>query len=309
MQRRNEGYDLSISADCFVVMGFAAYAKATGSREDWEFAKKLGESVWERYQSGYYRSLPYPVSERYRPHAKPMILTNVCCELYKAAVMFDMGYASELLKKIEICHREVFEVFVDEKFLLHEFKYTDGDFPKNIFGQHINPGHTLEDMWFQMEAADLLGDHRNDKMMETITMETLQLGWDNDFGGIYHFIPCDGFPTKYDIGDAKDEPQLQLVLDDWESKLWWVHSEALYTTRLMYDRTGNKVFEEWFEKIFDYVYETFPNPNREIREWIQIRTREGKPQEKVVALPVKDPYHIIRNVVLIIELLEKERGK
>ena len=44
-------------------------------------------------------------------------------------------------------------------------------------------------------------------------------------------------------------------------------------------------------------------------EWIQIRTREGKPQEKVVALPVKDPYHIIRNVILIIELLEKRRER
>ena len=42
-----------------------------------------------------------------------------------------------------------------------------------------------------------------------------------------------------------------------------------------------------------------------MREWIQIRTREGYPQEKVVALPVKDPYHIIRNVILIIELLEE----
>ena len=33
---------------------------------------------------------------------------------------------------------------------------------------------------------------------------------------------------------------------------------------------------------------------------------EGKPQEKVVALPVKDPYHIIRNVLFIIELLERQ---
>ena len=27
------------------------------------------------------------------------------------------------------------------------------------------------------------------------------------------------------------------------------------------------------------------------------------PQEKVVALPVKDPYHIVRNLLLILELL------
>ena len=74
----------------------------------------------------------------------------------------------------------------------------------------------------------------------------------------------------------------------------------------MYCRTGDEAFLTLFEKVFDYTYKTFPNPDRSIREWIQIRTREGKPQEKVVALPVKDPYHIIRNVMMIIELLEKQ---
>ena len=64
-----------------------------------------------------------------------------------------------------------------------------------------------------------------------------------------------------------------------------------------------------FKKVFDYTYRTFPNPDRTVREWIQIRTREGLPQEKVVALPVKDPYHIIRNVILIIELLEERAVK
>ena len=35
----------------------------------------------------------------------------------------------------------------------------------------------------------------------------------------------------------------------------------------------------------------------------KILTREGKPQDKVVALPVKDPYHITRNLLLLVELL------
>ena len=100
---------------------------------------------------------------------------------------------------------------------------------------------------------------------------------------------------------------MKLVLDDWGSKLWWVHSEALYTTLLMFLETGDHTFEALFQKVFDYTYATFPNPDRNIREWIQIRTRQGRPQEKVVALPVKDPYHIIRNVILIIELLERQK--
>ena len=129
------------------------------------------------------------------------------------------------------------------------------------------------------------------------------LGWDEQFGGLYHFIPCDGLDTRYSPGDAENEPQMPLVLDDWGSKLWWVHSEAMYTTLLMYCRTNRALFLSLFEQVFDYTYRTFPNPDPGIREWIQIRTREGAPQEKVVALPVKDPYHIVRNVLLMVELL------
>ena len=300
----HEGYDLSIFADCFVVMGFAAYSVAAKDSEAWNFAKKLGNSVWVRYQSGNYRSMPYPVSAAYREHAKPMILTNVCCELYRAARQYDPEYEKVLLERMDQCQREVFEVFRDEQHLVHEFRYADGDFPPHLFGQHINPGHTLEDMWFQLEASDILGTKRYDEQIAEIVRQTMRLGWDTEFGGIYHFVPCDGIDTKYTAGEAADEPQMQLVLDDWGSKLWWVHSEAMYTTLLMYFRTEDSAFLDLFQKVFDYTYRTFPNPNPDIREWIQIRTRDGKPQTKVVALPVKDPYHIIRNVILMIELLE-----
>ena len=63
-------------------------------------------------------------------------------------------------------------------------------------------------------------------------------------------------------------------------------------------------FSGLFEKIYDYTMKVFPNPDKTVGEWIQIRKRDGSPQDKVVALPVKDPYHIIRNIILLIELLE-----
>ena len=305
-----EELDMSIFADCFVVMGFAAYAVATGDAESWKFAKALGDSVWERYQSGNYRTLPYPLSPKYVAHSKPMILTNVCCELYKAARKFDPAEAEAQKVRIAKCHREVFEIFADENDLVHEFILTNGDFSADLFGQHVNPGHVIEDMWFQLEAADILDDFCNVERIRRIAKNTLQIGWDKKYGGFYHFVKVNGEEgMKGDLGDAADEPQMQLVLDDWGSKLWWVHSEALYTTLLLYDRTCDAEFLVWFEKIFQYVFETFPNPDKTVGEWIQIRTREGKRQEKVVALPVKDPYHIIRNVILIIELLEKRRER
>ena len=302
----HEGYDLSISADCFVVMGFAAYARATGDRAAWDFAKALGESVFLRYESGNCRSLPYPVPKGYRSHAKPMILTNVFCELYRAAEVLEPAFLPLLRQRIEVQQREVFDVFRDGEGLVHEFTLSDGTFASNLFGQHINPGHTLEDMWFQWEAADILGtDARKAAIRETV-LRTMELGWDEEWGGLFHFVPCDGLDTAFPVGALEEEPQMKLVLDDFGSKLWWVHSEALYTTLLLYLETGEEAFRLWFDRAFDYTFQTFPNPDQSIGEWIQIRTRRGEPQDKVVALPVKDPYHIIRNLILIIELLERK---
>ena len=72
---------------------------------------------------------------------------------------------------------------------------------------------------------------------------------------------------------------------------------------------ANQAFLDWHDKLFDYTFATFPNPDPEIREWIQIRQRDGTPQDKVVALPVKDPYHIARNLILILELLYRMPGR
>lgn len=105
-----------------------------------------------------------------------------------------------------------------------------------------------------------------------------------------------------------DEPMTR-QLSGWDDKLWWVHSEALYTTLLCYARSGDPGFLDWHDRIFAYTFRTFPNPDPEVREWIQIRRRDGSPQEKTVALPVKDPYHIARNLVLLLELLYQQSAK
>jgi N-acylglucosamine 2-epimerase len=86
-------------------------------------------------------------------------------------------------------------------------------------------------------------------------------------------------------------------------KLWWPHSEALYTTLLFYVLTEDEKWLNYYKQMDHYIFNTFPNEDKQIGEWIQIRNREGNPEEKVVALPVKDPFHIIRNFVCIIRLL------
>jgi N-acylglucosamine 2-epimerase len=52
-------------------------------------------------------------------------------------------------------------------------------------------------------------------------------------------------------------------------------------------------------RLTDYTLDTFPDP--EGAEWLQVRDRAGRPLDRVVALPVKDPFHIARALLLALE--------
>lgn len=95
----------------------------------------------------------------------------------------------------------------------------------------------------------------------------------------------------------------QLILNTWDSKLWWTHSETLYASLLAYAVSGDPEFLELYRMTYEYAFRTFPNPDRAVGEWIQICDRAGRPESKNVALPVKDPYHLTRAFLMIVELL------
>ncbi len=92
----------------------------------------------------------------------------------------------------------------------------------------------------------------------------------------------------------------------WDTKLWWPHAEALYTMLLLGLRTGRNDIMERHERLHAYVMATFPAGAG--CEWIQIRDRAGKPLDQTVALPVKDPFHIARALLLSMELLAASSG-
>lgn len=297
--------DMSIYADCFVIAGLSMYAFASKKQEPYQFAKKLYESAVDRIRSNAFRTLPYPLSERFRAHGIPMIFSNVTRELYRAAETLDSTYCTSLQENLAGFASDILEHFVDAEGILHEILTSDNRFFPQVLGQHMNPGHTIEDVWFLFDAADLCNKPEWEAKILTVASNALNNGWDSQYGGLLHFTGIHGGrPSGSDEGVA-DEPMTR-QLAGWDDKLWWVHSEALYTTLLCYFRSGDLSFLNWHDRIFEYTFRTFPNTDPDIGEWIQIRGRDGAPQEKTVALPVKDPYHIARNLVLILELLTKQ---
>lgn len=303
---KEEIYDASIYADCFVIIGFAKYAQAAGREEELLFARDLFASVLKRIDEKNYHVLPYVRPEGRKMHGIPMITLNTACELYEAAAALGRTEEAEAFREvISQQYDEIMLHFRDEKGLIHEIVTEENEFTDDLLGRHINPGHTIEDLWFLYEGGLIAGKENLHELLSQTLLETFERGWDAEFGGVALYADQDGGKPIGSVAprDAQQDMVLRL-LNNWDSKLFWVHSESLYTALLLWKVTGRREIGEIYEKIRSYTFSVFPNPNKEIGEWIQVRMRDGSPDEKLVGLPVKDPFHVPRNLIKIIELFD-----
>lgn len=292
-------YDASIYADCFALIGMSMYVKVMGCQEKYPVVEALYRSIRARVERNDYLTQPYPIPEGFCTHGIPMILLNSVHEYIRMkqslglAVQEDVAYARS---KLEFILTELY----DGNGHIFEYKKIGADAPLTVLERHLKPGHTLEDAWFWVEFLEEFGGLQEHlPKIEKIVRDTFAIGWDEEQGGIFCFVDYQGGRPR---GERFGGAQEQLILDTWDTKLWWVHSELLYLFLKMYQVTGNEAYLDDYQKSADYAFAVFPN--RETGEWIQIRRRDGTPEDKVVALPVKDPFHIVRNFIKIIELTD-----
>jgi N-acylglucosamine 2-epimerase len=293
----------SIYADCFAMMGFAEYARVRGEVAWLDAAWRLFESIDRRIGLGTAPTFPQPTPAGYEAHGLAMIylnLTHVLREACEAQEDQRQGLARQ--RNLAAAAR-IFDDFLQPDGRIAEMRpHATGD-AESLLSRHVNPGHSLEGLWMLLSVAAREG--REDWMTRALAAVrfAVHVGWDAEYGGLLLCVDREGGQPK---GAAGDSPYEANVRATWDTKLWWVHSEALYTTALAYRLSGDASFRQWFERIWEYAFRVFPQPDRRVGEWIQIRDRAGEPLERVVALPVKDPYHIARNLCQLIELFAAE---
>jgi N-acylglucosamine 2-epimerase len=294
------GFDTSIYADCFFAIGLCEHARVFGAASSLELAATMYASIRARLASGSVRSEPYAILPGYRAHGFPMIMLHLSEQLAEAmkaqgdprsaSVVGDCAaYLSDIMDNFRLKDEDlVAEIIAPEA--------ARG----SILERHLNPGHTIECMWFAIRAARLAGRKDYIETATRVIARSFALGWDAENGGLFHYVDRAGGPPSGSVsGDAFEKS----ISATWDMKLWWPHSEALYSSLLAYSIRKDRAFLDIYSKLHGYTFSVFPQPDRSVGEWIQIRNRKGVPEEKVVALPVKDPYHIMRNVMLVIELL------
>lgn len=273
----------NIFSDCFATMAFAALDKASPSDEYKKIALTTFDNIIARRQNtkGKYNK-NFPGTRSLKNFSLPMILCNLSLELEH---IIGKEKVNELVP--DIIH-EVMEVFYQPKLgLVLENVNIDGSFADCFEGRLMNPGHTIEAMWFIMDLGIRLNDRSLIDKAVTIMLNTLEYGWDKEYGGIFYFLDIQGHPPQ----------QLE-----WDQKLWWVHVEALVALAKGFQHTGDMRCKEWFEKVHDYTWSHFKD--QQYGEWFGYLNRRGE-----VLLPLKGGkwkgcFHIPRSLYQVWKTLE-----
>lgn len=274
----------NIFSDCFASMGFGALYKVTGKDEYAQVAHDTFNRILARQDNpkGVYNKA-YPGTRNLKSFALPMILSNLSLDLEHIVGKETVdALIDELIA-------EVMEVFYQPTTgLIMENVCHDGSFSDTFEGRVVNPGHILEAMWFMMELAERKGDRGLMNKCVEIALRALEFGWDEQHGGILYFK------------DILDKPPLQL---EWDQKLWWVHLEALVCMAKGYAYTGNEQCKVWFEKLDQYSFEHFADP--QYGEWYGYLNRRGEPLLTLKGGKWKGCFHVPRALFKVYTALEK----
>lgn len=240
---------------------------------------------------------PYPVPPGFRDLAGPMNLLHTAAELLRAREAGAVREAPEWEAVAAVRDRALDalrEEFLGVEAWSEFMPVTDG-LEATLLARHRTPGHLLEALWMLVHAEEQAGLTPDTGRYVSLALRALATGWDEAEGGVLRYVDRDGGAPRGELLGERPTPYEALVGDTWDTKLWWVHAEAVYATALL--AGASPELARWHERVADYTMATFPD--REHGEWLQIRSRDGAPLNAVVALPVKDPFHVVRALIFL----------
>lgn len=284
----------SVFADLFCVLGLAAglrsLSDADPRRASWSAtANHILTTARRAIEDRTATSEPYPVPDGFTDLAGPMTLLHVSAELLRSPVADPAvargvrDWAGERLASVHLDDGQ-----------WREFATTRPGLDDTMLARHVTPGHLLELLWMieHAEADDPTFGVLTRPERLALARRAITVGWDAEHGGVLRYTDRDGGRPRGE--PTEGSPYETLVAKTWDTKLWWVHVEAVYALALY--APDDDALADWAARAADWTMRVFPEPGV---EWLQIRTRSGDPLNEVVALPVKDPFHIIRAMIFM----------
>lgn len=274
-------------SETFAVIGFAAYASASGKKE---YAKKAFE-LFEKVEK--IRTTPGLLVPKFdqqnapsRGFGGPMILLNTLSELRSA-----------LPEKADYCQNQMDGLLEEiQKYYIRPELETvleqcapDGSVQHDhLEGRLLNPGHAIEGSWFIMKEGLLRKDEHLMKLGVQMLDWMWKRGWDEQYGGIIYYRDVDNKPGS----------------EYWQDmKFWWPQCEASIANLYAYYITGDLKYKNRFILVHNYFHERFPDA--EYGECFGYFHRDGTLATPIKGNMYKGPFHIPRMYMEGMEMLEK----
>lgn len=279
----------SIYADAFAVYGMTELAAASGDTRWLTRARETADSTINRIDSlgDALPHFPYPIVPGTKPQGIPMIWSLKMAGLGNATG--DAKYLDRARAALAEIDHDFYDIAEDR--LLESVSRSGGARPP-LVGEVTVPGHVIEGLWFRrlIEASDETDSERFTETWRRM-LRHFELGWDREQGG--------GFLLAIDSNGPAPEGGWPFG----DTKLWWPHTEAQFASLLGWHETENPVWVDWYERLWEFAFDHFVD--WENGEWYQKLNRDLTPFTGTIALPVKDPFHLPRSLILQIELLER----
>lgn len=274
----------SIYADGFAIIGLTELYRAGGDERALALALETFDRVLPRLERwAEMETDPYAIPPGMKAHGVSMIFSHAFDALSEATSDLRVAEAARFHMD------EVMERYLrPEHGLVVEYLNTDNSIADTPAGRAVVPGHAIESMWFQIHQLRKRSDARRIARAVAAIRRHFEAGWDDEFGGLRLGVDADGNePVYWKFHDTKP---------------WWPATEALYALLLAHTLCREPWCLDAYRRIHDYAFTRYPV--QEHGEWRQRLDRQGRPIDEVIALPVKDPFHLPRALILSINLID-----
>ena len=272
-------------SECFAVLAFAAYGRATGDERSLAAAVELFKLIIRYYTTaGLLPPKVDPATRSARGIGMPMMILAIAQELSDAtgdplAVEWRTRAIEEILS---------FHVKSDPYRVL-ETVGPNGEFLDHFEGRCVTPGHIIEAGWFILdESRRRGGDAALTEAGARMVDWAWQLGWDSEYGGLLYYR------------DIDEKPPAEYWHD---MKFWWQHNEAIIAALLAYKLTNEERYLEMHRTVHDWSYRFFPDP--EHGEWFGYLHRDGSVSTTLKGGIWKGPYHLPRMLWYCYQLIDE----
>ncbi|NID05579.1 AGE family epimerase/isomerase [Luteibacter jiangsuensis] len=167
------------------------------------------------------------------------------------------------------------------------------DNPKHLFRPWgFQPGHQTEwaKLLMMLERYTKGTSRHKDWLVPTakhLFDEALDKAWDKEYGGIAY-----GFAPEGEVCD--------------DDKYFWVQAESLAAAQLLFETTGERKYDEWYEKIWAYSWQHLVDHT--YGAWFRILKRNNEKYDDEKSPAGKTDYHTMGACYEVMASLRRMQG-